>query len=73
MFPTVNLCLILLCFIKNFEPIYSQDVSVTINTKRSLHIVDERFISILVDPMVLMTGLNIRFVKTFFYCFEILK
>lgn len=43
-----------------FHCISAQDVSVSINTKKALNIVGERFVSIVVDPLVLMSGLNIR-------------
>lgn len=44
----------------NFRYINGEDVFATINTKRPLNVVDEKYISVVIDPMILLSGLNIR-------------
>lgn len=53
----------ILCFILifwNSINVKSEDVFATINTKKSLNMVDEKFISVVIDPMILLGELNIR-------------
>lgn len=54
------LLLLLMCIIFNWNYTCAQDVAASINTKKSLNFVDNKFISIVIDPLILMSGLNIR-------------
>lgn len=41
----------------------SEEAFCTLNGKKALHKVNEKFLSISIDPAVLLTGLNLRYRK----------
>lgn len=40
--------------------VFSEETLCTINGRKAINVVNEKFLSITIDPAILLTGLNIR-------------
>lgn len=40
--------------------VFSEETVCTINGRKAINVVNEKFLSITIDPAILLTGLNIR-------------